>query len=86
MTCGNCYNKCLFFIGVLVIICFRKILRDAVPIINTEASVALISEMLLAGKAMELEADIWLTSLAFIGKPTIAMLSYVAVRLPLMLM
>lgn len=52
----------------------EKILRDAMPIINTEASVALISKMVVAGNAMETEADIWLTSLAFIGKPSLPML------------
>ena len=62
------------------IVCCRKILRDAIPMINTEASVAFISDMVLAGKVNGMEADIWLTSMAFIGKPTAAMLASLTVR------
>ena len=54
-------------------------MRDAIPMVNTEASVALISEMVLAGKVNGMEADIWLTSMAFIGKPTAAMLALLTV-------
>jgi len=41
--------------------------------------VDLIRDMVVAGNVMETEADIWLTSLAFIGKPSLPMLVSVAV-------
>ena len=73
------YEKDHLFTIVSSITCCRKIVRDAIPMVNTEASVALISEMVLAGKVNGMEADIWLTSMAFIGKPTAAMLASLTV-------
>jgi hypothetical protein len=47
----------------------HNFVHDAVPTLHSRASVALITELLTSGEVSEAEADLWLTSIAFISHP-----------------
>jgi hypothetical protein len=53
---------------------FRKFFHDAVPMVGTPASVSLISELINQRHIRGIEADMWVTSLAFIQNPSKEML------------
>ncbi|XP_041357844.1 uncharacterized protein LOC121374798 [Gigantopelta aegis] len=55
----------------------RKFLLDAIPMAGTSSSVQVLKELLLSKDVTGVEADMWLTSLAFIQNPTRAMLEEV---------
>ncbi|XP_074640348.1 uncharacterized protein LOC141898387 isoform X2 [Tubulanus polymorphus] len=55
----------------------KKYFHDAIPMVNSEASVALISALVTNQHMRGLEADMWVTSLAFIQSPTTQMLKSV---------
>ena len=50
---------------------------DAIPMAGTSSSVQILKELLLSKDVTGLEADMWLTSLAFIQNPTREMLEEV---------
>ena len=57
----------------------RQFFYDAIPMVATEASMALTKKLISDKIVQGTEAEMWLTQLAFIPKPTIAMLSAVKV-------
>lgn len=57
----------------------RKFLLDAAPLVGTAASYGLMKDIIQEGLLSNLEADMWLSSLAFQPKPTIEMITVVAV-------
>ncbi|XP_062611985.1 uncharacterized protein LOC134273791, partial [Saccostrea cucullata] len=48
----------------------RKFFMDAIPMAGTSASVAMLSKMINDNDVTGIEADMWLTTLAFISSPT----------------
>ena len=56
-----------------------KFVRDAVPMLGTSASVALIRDEIISGRLGEIEAGIWLSSMAFIANPTKAIFEHLKV-------
>ncbi|KAL8574772.1 hypothetical protein ACOMHN_035315 [Nucella lapillus] len=54
-----------------------KFFMDALPMAGTEASVTMMTQMLMSNDVTGLEADMWLTSLALIQEPSSAMLEQV---------
>ncbi|XP_076436385.1 uncharacterized protein LOC143275928 [Babylonia areolata] len=55
----------------------RKFFVDALPMVGTEATVTMMTQMLMSDDVTGLEADMWLTSLALIQEPSAAMLEQV---------
>lgn len=53
----------------------RKFFTDALATIGTSASVRLMKEMIERNEVASTEAEIWMTSLAFITNPTVDMIS-----------
>ena len=51
-----------------------KFYHDAIPMLGTPASVSMIYDLIKDGKVTGSEADIWMTSLSFIPRPTKEML------------
>lgn len=72
------YTNILFF-------SWRSFFRDAVPTLGTAAAMGLMRDLIRNGQATENEADMWITSLAFIPKPTTDMLVEVKVNIHLKL-
>ena len=58
----------------------RQFFYDAVPVVFTEASLSLAKKLITDKTVQGFEADVWLTELAFIPRPTPAMLAVVKVR------
>jgi len=52
----------------------KQFFHDALPAMGTTASVSLMQKLIVADEVKGTEADMWLTSLAFIAKPTKEML------------
>jgi hypothetical protein len=52
----------------------KKFFQDALPTVGTSASVSMMSYLIKNEEVTDMEADLWLTSLAFISKPTKEML------------
>ena len=50
---------------------------DALPMVGSEATVTMMTQMLMSDDVTGLEADMWLTSLALIQEPTANMLEQV---------
>ena len=50
---------------------------DALPMVGTEATVTMMTQMLMSDDVTGIEADMWLTSLALIQEPTSGMLEQV---------
>ncbi|XP_061171948.1 uncharacterized protein LOC133181472, partial [Saccostrea echinata] len=48
----------------------RKFFMDAIPMVGTSASVAMLSKMINDDEVTGIEADMWLTTLAFIPSPS----------------
>ena len=57
---------------------YRKFFVDALPMVGSEASLAMMTQMLMSNDISGLEADMWLTSLSLIQEPSPAMLQEVA--------
>ncbi|XP_076472286.1 uncharacterized protein LOC143301780 [Babylonia areolata] len=55
----------------------KKFFVDALPMVGTEAAVTLMTRMLMSNDVTDLEADMWLTSLALIQEPSLSMLEQV---------
>ncbi|XP_062611984.1 uncharacterized protein LOC134273790, partial [Saccostrea cucullata] len=55
----------------------RKFFMDAIPMAGTSASVAMLSKMINDNDVTGIEADMWLTTLAFIPSPTKDMINEV---------
>ncbi|KAL8597069.1 hypothetical protein ACOMHN_057558 [Nucella lapillus] len=55
----------------------KKFFVDALPMVGTDATVAMMMQMLTNNDVTGLEADMWLTSLALIQEPSSAMLEQV---------
>ncbi|XP_076472801.1 uncharacterized protein LOC143302134 isoform X1 [Babylonia areolata] len=55
----------------------RKFFVDALPMAGTEATVTMMTQMLMNNDVTGVEADMWLTSLALIQEPSAAMLEQV---------
>ncbi|XP_064477046.1 uncharacterized protein LOC135390962 [Ornithodoros turicata] len=49
----------------------KKAMMDALPAIGTPASIQLMTDVMTTGEVDELEANFWLTSLAFVSQPTL---------------
>jgi hypothetical protein len=52
----------------------EQLVRDALPVLGTSASVALMHDLISNQRVTDSERDVWLTSLAFIKNPTKEML------------
>lgn len=52
---------------------------DAAPLVGTAASYGLMRDIIQEGLLSDLEVDMWLASLAFQPKPTLAMITAVSV-------
>ena len=63
---------------MFVISLHRKFFVDALPMAGTEATVTMMTQMLLNDDVTGVEADMWLTSLALIQEPTSGMLQQAA--------
>lgn len=59
----------------------RKFFLDAVPMTGTPASVAMLTKMITDNEVTGIEADMWMTTLAFIPSPSKDMIREVLVRL-----
>lgn len=55
----------------------EKFFRDAIPVIQSPASVSFIRDLVKSGEVKDTELDVWMTSMAFISKPSIEMLEAV---------
>ncbi|KAL4235628.1 hypothetical protein ACF0H5_004023 [Mactra antiquata] len=55
----------------------RKFYIDAIPMVGTEAAVELMKTLVSNGEIVGSQADLWLTSMAFIDHPTTQMIQYV---------
>jgi len=55
----------------------KKFFHDAIPMVNSEASVSLISSQVTNGHISDNEADMWVTSLAFVQSPNKGMIASV---------
>lgn len=51
----------------------KKFFMDALPSVATAASVRMMTESMVNGEVTGLDADAWLTSLAFVSQPTLEM-------------
>ena len=60
---------------------FRKFFRDATLVLGTTASVSLTRDLITKKELKGQEADLWLSSLAFIPKPTKDMLREISVSI-----
>lgn len=54
---------------------------DAVPMVGTSASVVMLTKMINDNEVTGMEADMWLTTLAFIQSPSKDMIREVLVRI-----
>ncbi|KAJ8307373.1 hypothetical protein KUTeg_015457 [Tegillarca granosa] len=52
----------------------RKFFLDAIPMVGTSSSLRLLTELITSNEVNGIEADMWMTSLAFIQNPTKDML------------
>lgn len=59
----------------------RKFFLDAVPMTGTPASVTMLTKMITENEVTGIEADMWMTTLAFIPSPSKDMIREVMVRL-----
>ena len=55
----------------------RKFFLDAIPMTGTVDSLKMLTQLLISKEVTGLEADMWLTTLAFIQHPTLDMLAEV---------
>ena len=60
--------------GCIIFLFVRKFFHDALPTVGTAASVALMRDLIQRNDVSGAEAELWLTSMAFINKPTKEML------------
>ena len=58
-------------------------MRDALGHLSTTAAISLVRDLIITEKMSNLEADSWLTSLAFINRPTEEMIAASVVRIDL---
>ncbi|XP_068239150.1 uncharacterized protein [Palaemon carinicauda] len=56
----------------------HKFMLDALPLVGTAPSMAVVRDLILKGELNEIEKDIWFTSLAFNKHPTTEMLNAIA--------
>jgi len=54
----------------------RRLFLDAIPMLGNAHSMAIMKDMIIGKKVSALEANLWLTSLAFVQKPNAEMLAY----------
>ena len=54
---------------------FRTFFRDAIPMLQTTASVSLVKDLIGSSDTSAFDADVWLTAIAFIPKPSLELLS-----------
>lgn len=55
----------------------RKFFVDALPMVGTEATITMMTQMMTSDDVTGVEADMWLTSLALIQEPSAGMLEQV---------
>ncbi|KAK8762358.1 hypothetical protein V5799_026376 [Amblyomma americanum] len=55
----------------------KKFFVDSLPAVGSPAAIRMMTDSIVSGLVNGVEADIWLTSLAFVSKPTIEMVEYV---------
>ena len=60
---------------------YRKFFLDAIPMVGSSESVSYMAQLIVSGQVVGLEADMWMTTLSFIQKPTMDMLKAVKVGL-----
>ena len=58
--------------------CFREFYHDAIPSVSTAASATLMRDLIESGEKSVEDADMWLTSLAFVSQPSSEMIRAVA--------
>lgn len=58
---------------------FSKFFFDAIPMSGTVDSLRLMVQLLTSGQISGIEADMWMTTLSFIQKPTLEMIAEVKV-------
>ncbi|CAN8003935.1 unnamed protein product [Ixodes hexagonus] len=51
----------------------RKFFMDALPVVGSAASIRMMTESMVSGEVTGIDADAWLTSLAFVSQPTLEM-------------
>ena len=68
--------QCLLNVSTLY---FRKFFLDAIPMTGTVNSLKLMVQLLVTKEVTGIEADMWLTTLAFIQQPTMDMIAEVKV-------
>jgi len=76
--------SCIIFgqhINEYFFIIYRQFFYDAVPMVATEASLALTAKLVAEKIVQGVEADAWLTQLAFIPRPNYEMLAAIMVNL-----
>ncbi|XP_064121465.1 uncharacterized protein LOC135225850 [Macrobrachium nipponense] len=56
----------------------HKFLVDAMPLVGTASSMAVVRDLIINGKLNNIEKDIWFTSLVFNKHPTVEMLNAIA--------
>jgi len=57
----------------------RKIFLDAIPMTGTPASLKMLTQLLVSDEVSGIEAEMWLTTLAFVQTPTVEMLAEIKV-------
>lgn len=57
----------------------RKFFMDAIPMVGTSASVVMLTKMINDNEVTGMEADMWMTTLAFIQSPSKDMIREVLV-------
>lgn len=73
-------KKMFQFIEERCFVSDRKFFLDAIPMTGTHASVAMLTKLIADNEVTGVEADMWMTTLAFIPSPSKDMIREVMVR------
>lgn len=71
----------LYFFNLL----YRKFFLDAIPMTGTVDALRMMTQLLISREVSGIEADMWLTTLAFTQHPTLDMLAEVKVLVGILL-